>query len=119
MSSIPGYTLEEFLAWEYNLVVEDLGEVNVSMGLAEVLGTATYARRTLTKEEFSKLVELYEPSREVVESALLDYDEEENGSWRTYGCYVLNRFYLEAELKVLSQHVQNYLATIGKKQVVL
>lgn len=119
MSSCPGLTLELYLAWHYNLTVEELGEANISLALAEFIGTAPYARRTLTKDEFSKLVELYEPSRVTVEDMLMDYDEEHDGSWRTYGTYVLDRFYTAEESKLLERQVDNYLATLGKKQIVL
>lgn len=35
MSSLPGLDLEDFLSWQYNLVVLDAPESNVSLGLAE------------------------------------------------------------------------------------
>lgn len=82
MSSIPGYTLESFLAWYYGLVVEDLGESNLSLGLAEML-LGVKARPVLSKERFTMLVCLYEPHREVMEMCLSDFDEETQ-SWRSY-----------------------------------
>lgn len=38
MSSLPGFTLEAFLCWQYDLIVEGEEEANLSLGLAEFLG---------------------------------------------------------------------------------
>lgn len=89
MSSCPGYTLEEFLAWEYNVRVIDLPEANVSVGMAEAFCLVTIPRPILTTEQFTEIVGLYEPYREEIEDKLFDFDEEEHGSWRTYGAYVV------------------------------
>lgn len=87
MSSCPGTTLEEYLAWNLNITVVELGETNFSVGLAEALGTIP-RRPHLTKEQFSQLVEPFEPYRETVENRLLDYDEDQDGSWRMYAEFV-------------------------------
>lgn len=84
MSSIPGYTLEDFLAWNFDVVVND-SETNFSLGMAEALGNRP-RRPRLTAEQFAPIVELYEEHREKVEERLLDFDEECQ-SWRDYaGC---------------------------------
>lgn len=85
MSSLPGYKLEDFLAWSYNVVVVGQGEANLSLGAAEMLGTIPLRQR-LTQEQFKELVELFEPWREYVEARLEEFDEETQ-SWRTYAGY--------------------------------
>lgn len=62
MSSLPGLTLEAFVAWQWNLVVQDQPENNFSLGMAEYLGVQTH-RTTLTKEQFAQIIVLYEPYR--------------------------------------------------------
>ena len=42
MSSLPGLTLEAFVAWQWNLVVQDQPENNFSLGVAEYLGVQTH-----------------------------------------------------------------------------
>lgn len=86
MSSRPGLTLEAYLAWAYNLVVEDEPENNTSLGIAEFLGTATHRRPVITKEQFAPIVAKFEEYREQVEDKLLDFDED-NQSWRDYAGY--------------------------------
>lgn len=86
MSSLPGLDLEDFLAWQYSLVVEDSPESNVSVGLAEQLLNVR-ARPRVTKEQFSQLLALYEPYRESIEYRLGEFDEETQ-SWRSYAEYV-------------------------------
>lgn len=83
MSSLPGTDLEAFLAWAYDLVVEDAVDANVSMGIAEMLGTAIKHRPVVSQEKFKELVTIYECDREVVERLLDDFDED-NQSWRDY-----------------------------------
>jgi len=86
MSSIPGYTLEAFIAWQWNLVVEDEAENNFSVGVAEMIGTVK-PRPRVTKEQFTPLVALYEPYRGGIEDRLLDFDDDTQ-SWRSYAGYV-------------------------------
>lgn len=86
MSSIPGYTLEAFLAWQYNLIIEGEEENNFSRGMAESIGAAV-RRPVLSKVQFKPLVAMYEPYREVIERRLGDFNEETQ-SWRGYAEYV-------------------------------
>ena len=86
MSSCPGSTLEDYLAWTFNVVVEGQDENNPSLGIAEMLGTATRRRDVLTKEDFAPIVKLFEDFRERVEGRLEDFDDDTQ-SWRDYaGC---------------------------------
>lgn len=82
MSSLPGLTLEAYLAWFFDLVVEGQPEANVSLGLAEAVGIET-RRTVLTPAEFGRLVLEWEGDRERIESWLAAYDEESQ-SWRDY-----------------------------------
>ena len=82
MSSLPGYTLESFVAWQWNLIVEELPESNVSLGMAEFFGTVS-RRKTLTQTEFKEIISLYLPYRQIIEGRLADFDEETQ-SWRGY-----------------------------------
>lgn len=86
MSSIPGYTLEAFIAWQYDLIVEGEGENNFSRGVAESIGAAV-KRPTLSTLQFKPLVAMHEPYREVIERRLGEFDEETQ-SWRNYATYV-------------------------------
>jgi hypothetical protein len=86
MSSIPGYTLEAFLAWQYNLIIEGEAENNFSRGMAESMGAAV-RRPVLSKVQFKPLVAMYEPYRETIERRLDDFNEETQ-SWRGYAEYV-------------------------------
>ena len=86
MSSIPGYTLEKYVAWNHNLIVQGLDETNVSVGMAESLGLASHQRSVITEEQFAKIVRIYEPHREAIENWLDDFDEEHQ-SWRDYSGY--------------------------------
>lgn len=81
MSSCPGHTLEEFLAWNYNVDLED-GDVNPSLSIAEALGNIP--RRALFSAENMKLLcSVFEEHREQVESVLMDFDDDTQ-SWRDY-----------------------------------
>lgn len=85
MSSLPGYTLEAYLMWAYNLTVEDQPDANFSLALATAIGNIQ-PRRHLTTAEFAVIVARFEQWREQVEQRLEDFDEE-NQSWRGYaGC---------------------------------
>lgn len=86
MSSLPGYTLEDYVEWQHDLIVDDKHGVNMSLDIAETLGVSTRRRPTITKEQYAPILALYEPYRDQVEDKLLDFDEE-NQSWRSYaGC---------------------------------
>jgi hypothetical protein len=85
MSSLPGYTLEDYLRWNWNLIVVGQPDANPSLRMAEALGVKTN-RTTLTPEQFASYVQQYEPYREQVEQRLQDFDDETQ-SWRDYaGC---------------------------------
>lgn len=112
MSSLPGCSLEAFLMWNYNLIVDGDGSANPSLQIAEAIGTATQRRVPLTNEQFAPLVALYEPYRDQVERRLADFDEE-NQSWRNYAgsnfdflpasLYDKGRAHLDASSLPLSQ----------------
>ena len=85
MSSIPGYTLEDYIMWEVNITVDDLSDANHSLGIAESLGNIT-RRSHLTKDEFNDIVLLWEPYRDSVESTLGGFDADQQ-SWRDYAGY--------------------------------
>lgn len=82
MSTIPGYTLEDYVMWELDLIVDGDGHANLSLQVAEAMGQQT-RRTNITANQFGKIMELFEPYRAKVESALLDYDYEYQ-SWRDY-----------------------------------
>lgn len=84
MSTCPGTTLEEFIAWNYDLVIEGLDGVNPSLDIAEALGNIP-KRKQLSKEAFGVIIKtFFEPYRKDVENALDNYDEDDSGSWRDY-----------------------------------
>jgi hypothetical protein len=89
MSSCPGSTLEDFLMWDFDLIVDGNGGANPSLQIAEAVGVQT-RRRRLTAEQFAPIVTLFEPHREQVEYKLGSYDEDENGSWRDYAGYAFD-----------------------------
>lgn len=84
MSSWPGSTLEDFLMWNYDLVVDGDGGANPSAQIAEILGTATRPRPRITAKQFAPIVALFEPYREAMERHLNWYDEANGISWRDY-----------------------------------
>jgi len=83
MSSLPGLTLEDFLAWNYDLIVDGDGSANPSLSIAEALGTSSIPRKNITGQLFAALVTLFEPHRELVEERLGEFDGETQ-SWRDY-----------------------------------
>lgn len=82
MSSIPGYTLEMFLLWLWDITVDSKDEANFSVGMAEMLGTVKQ-RPVMSDVMFNIVVSMYEPYRETIEELLNDFDEETQ-SWRGY-----------------------------------
>lgn len=105
MSSCPGYTLEAFLMWQYDLIVDGDTGANKSLEIAEILGRDT-RRRRLTKEQFASLVILFESQRERVENLLCDFDEE-NQSWRDYaGCAFDMPPEIELQAEILAAHLR-------------
>jgi len=91
MSSKPGDTMEDFLAWQLDIVVENHGEANVSLGIAEALGNVL-PRRRLSWKQFQFIVVVCEPLREDIERQLREFDEETSCSWRDY-CAVFEDYY--------------------------
>lgn len=83
MSSFPGNKLEDFLAWNFNLVVEGRDDVSANLAMAELLGNIT-RRPRLTEIQFIPLVQYFEPKRNEIETTLANFDGETQ-SWRDYG----------------------------------
>ncbi len=88
MSSLPGFSLESFLLWNFDLVVDGEDEANISLGLAEWLGNIK-PRPRMSPEKFAELVAIFEPHREQVEYKLSAFDEETQ-SWRDYAGYAFD-----------------------------
>lgn len=88
MSSLPGFDLESFLLWNFDLVVDGHDEANISLGLAEALGNIK-PRPRMSPEKFAELVAIFEPHREQVEDKLSDFDKETQ-SWRDYAGYAFD-----------------------------
>lgn len=86
MSSLPGLTLEEYVMWDLDLIVDGESMANPSLALAEAMGVRT-GRRRLTLAQFQPILSLYEPFRDAIEYKLEDYSEEDCGSWRDYAGY--------------------------------
>lgn len=123
MSSCPGYTMEDFLSWCYNLTVEDQEETNVSIGIAEMLGNIPQ-RPHLSKENFAPIVAKFEEHREQIERYLNDYSEEENGSWRDYAGAVFGFISDELDQWVTDYvkmivDVSTYLNEMSRREMIL
>lgn len=88
MSSIPGYTLESFVMWNADLIVDGDGSANTSLAIAEAVGIPT-RRRCISAADFRRIIELFEPYREYVENNLLEFDEHTQ-SWRDYAGYAFD-----------------------------
>jgi hypothetical protein len=82
MSHCPGHTLEDFLT-DWHSIVDDKGEHGTSIRRIYT------GQLILSEEQFKKLVEIYEPTRETIENCISMYNEEENGSWRDYRNFVI------------------------------
>jgi hypothetical protein len=99
MSSQPGLTLEKFLMWDFDLVVDGDATANPSLQIAEAVGTIIAPRPRITSEQFAPVVALFEPYRFDVERRLQDFDNDD-GSWRDYAGYAFDFIprepYLEA-----------------------
>lgn len=89
MSTCPGTTLEDYLMWRYNLIVDGDSSANLSLQIAEAMGVKT-ARKRITAAEFAPLVELFEPHRRKIEWRLEDCSEDESGSWRDYAGFAFD-----------------------------
>lgn len=117
MSSWPGPTLEDFLAWNFDFVIVGKDDPNVSLGMAEAIGTIP-ARRRLTLDHVADVAESLEPHRESMEYALDRYDEDRHGSWRDYSIEVATRAPDSAFDKakaVLDSIVSSRVAEQGRK----
>lgn len=113
MSSIPGCKLEEFLAWNYNFLVEGQADPNPSMQAAAAAGVFC-PRTCLTKEQFAPLVALAEPYRAAVEGMLEDFNEAAH-SWRDYAPCV--SLCIPAEATTKMEELANWLnSNIQAKQ---
>lgn len=88
MSSCPGSYLEDYLMWNYDLIVNGDTGANPSLAIAEAMGTIK-RRPALTSEQFAPLVALWEPWREYIERSLSYFNEEEQ-SWRDYAGYAFD-----------------------------
>jgi hypothetical protein len=84
MSSIPGYDLEAFVAWQHDLIVDEDRSANWSLMVVEAMGQQT-RRVHVDGDRFKKILALYEPHREDIELKLGEFDDE-NQSWRAYAC---------------------------------
>lgn len=84
MSELPGYDLEAYVMWLHDLIVDGDGSANNSVSLAVMLGQTEEYRLRLTKEQFGKIITVYEPYREYIENLLDDFDEDRHGGWRQY-----------------------------------
>ena len=109
MSSLPGFKMEDYLAWCFNIGAQNNPEANASLGIAEMLGIAPHnVRPVLTQEQFKPLVDMFEPFREQIENRLSDFDDDAM-SWRSYACSAFD-FITDAHDKT----ARKYLATLRK-----
>lgn len=84
MSSLPGYKLEDYLMWNWNLTAQGQTDANLNQAVAESLGHFTIKRRHLDPVTFKHFVLIFEGYREKVEERLHDFSED-TMSWRSYG----------------------------------
>lgn len=85
MSSLPGLKLEDYLSWQWDLIVDGDGHANKSLQMVEALGRPT-RRLRITQEQFLEILTLYEPWRKYLEDKLSDFDDD-TMSWRDYAGY--------------------------------
>lgn len=74
--------------WDLGITVNEQPDANLSLQIAEALGNVE-RRRNLSTEQFSTIVALFEPHREMVEYWLSEFDEETQ-SWRNYAGYAFD-----------------------------
>lgn len=90
MSTCPGDTLEEYVMWDLDLIVDGDRSANPSLMLAEAMGVNT-RRKAITGLAFKDIVAVYEPYRRDIESKLSSYwHEDDQPSWRDYAGYAFN-----------------------------
>lgn len=86
MSSIPGYTLEDYVMWLLDIKVKGRDDANLSLQIAEILGFNENPRPLISEVDFQKIISYFEPYRNTTERRLADFDHEWQ-SWRTYAAY--------------------------------
>ena len=111
MSSIPGRTLEDLVAWCYDIIVEGQDDPNTSLQIAEMLGTSAGRRPVLTEAEFAPLLARFESHRESAEYLLGEFDEDCQ-SWRDYGGSVFGHVFTDEN----DAWALEYLKSIGKER---
>lgn len=109
MSSRPGWTLEEFVMWEHDLIVDGDDGANESLRISEWMGQPT-RRVSITKEQFMPILSLYEPYRKQVESLLSDFNDDEQ-SWRDYAGYAFD--FITANVFKQANEIRCLRANIG------
>lgn len=88
MSTIPGRTLEAYVMWEHDFIVDGDNSANESLRIAESLGRPT-GRVCITGAEFVRVLECYGPWRSQIEYALNTFSEDVQ-SWRDYAGYAFD-----------------------------
>lgn len=91
MSQVPGFTLEDYVYWEFGRMIGTVPD--------------QIPHRIIKPDVHSELVEFYEPYRKQVEEILLNYNEEDHGSWRTYAPYAFE-FLPEPPKKAIRRNEQ-------------
>lgn len=86
MSSLPGYTLEDYISWQWDVVAPSV-DGNVSLRIAEGLGMPS-RRKAITAVQFQRIVAIYEPLRHYVEKRLDEFDDESQSMARLCGLRV-------------------------------
>lgn len=109
MSSKPGNTLEDYLAWQLNVSVEHQGQAPVSLGISTTCSHVS-PRRRMSWQQFQYIVVSCEPVRPVIEDLLADYDEGTHGPWHEYALTFEDHYdervegWLRTHLKAISLH---------------
>lgn len=86
MSSWPGGYLEDYLMWDFDLIVDEETGANKSLEIAEAIGVPS-RRIRINKEQFAPILALYEPYRDDMERHL-NWFEDDSMSWRDYASCV-------------------------------
>lgn len=109
MSSIPGYSLEDYVAWEMRIVVDGQDDPNISLQMAEMLGNIPLRPR-VPERSFKEIIATYfEQYRDQVEYKLHSYDESTQ-SWRDYAGYAfmfIDDDVWNAAFASLEKHIDN------------
>jgi len=100
VSHWPGPTLENYLTDVLRLAVP---------GHSTAIRATLYAsQRILEPSQFAEVVRLAEPYRDDIERLLLDYDEEDNGSWRDYHDFMVDERIPEAVWAAMECAVESF-----------